>query len=157
MKILADERVRQYELTFILPASLTSTELKQLFENVTALVKKYQGEVVRQEDWGKRPFAYTIKKGGKRHLEGAYHHWVISLAAKNVNELERELFLMPGLIRSLLIKAEDNTTRLTQPLEAVRPDRSRLSRESDKDEAPRRSPKKSTKVAETVEIEEIGG
>lgn len=157
MKILVDERVRQYELTFILPANLTSTELKQYFETMTTLVKKHQGEVVRQEDWNKRPFAYTIKKGGKRYLEGAYHHWVIALAAKHVSELERELFLLPGVIRSLLIKAEDNTTRLTQPLEAVRPDRSRSPRESDKDEAPRRSPKKSTKVAELPEIEEIGG
>lgn len=154
MKILIDERVRQYELTFILPANLTSTELKQSFETITDLVKKYQGEVVRQEDWGKRPFAYTIKKGGKRYVEGAYHHWVIALAAKKVSDLERESFLLPGLIRSLLIKAEDNTVRLTQPLEPVRPDRSRSPRESDKDETPRRSPKKPVKVAKT---DQIGG
>ncbi len=154
MKILVDERVRQYELTFILPANLTSTELKQSFETIIDLVKKYQGEVVRQEDWGKRPFAYTIKKGGKRYLEGAYHHWIISLAAKKVSDLERELFLLPGLIRSLLIKAEDNTIRLTQPLEPVRSDRPRSTRESDKDELPRRSPKKPVKVVKT---DEIGG
>ena len=157
MKILVDERVRQYELTFILVANLTSTELKQSFETLSALVKKYQGEVVRQEDWGKKPFAYTIKKGGKRYLEGAYHHWVISLEAKHVNDLERELILLPILIRSLLIKAEDNTVRLTQPLEIGRSEKSRTSRDPSKDEASRRTPKKPSREVKNLENEEIGG
>jgi ribosomal protein S6 len=132
MKLIADDRVRQYELTFILPASLTSTELKKSHESVEALLKKFKGKVEKQEDWGKRPFAYTITKSGKRFAEGSYHHWLVALPAAQAPELERALVLSPEIIRSLLIKAEDGSIHVTDISELPKLERSERDR-SDRD------------------------
>lgn len=114
MKIPADARTRQYELTYVLPASFTSDEAGKVHTKIKTLLEKNKGKIVNQEDWGTITFAYKIKHSGKTHTEGNYTHLVIELERKYVAVLERELTLDQQLLRYLIVIAEP-TPVMTAP------------------------------------------
>lgn len=135
MKLVADAREREYELTFLVPASLTTAEAKKTLDAVTAVIEKHKGKVTSQVDWGKKELAYTLKKRGTRYHEANYHHVVFSLKAAQLADLNRDLVLSPDLIRSLIVTADAHTL----PFEKVEmpeeePKRRRSSRTSVKDD-----------------------
>lgn len=106
MKIPADARIRQYELTYVLPASYTSDEAGKVHSKIADTITKLKGKVVSQEDWGKLNFAYKIKHLGKNYFEGVYTHLVVELDRKQMPVLERELKLSQELLRYLVVIAE---------------------------------------------------
>lgn len=106
MKLVKDKRVRQYELTFLLPVSLTSDESRGVQDAVAGLVKKYKGSVVNTEDWGKKTLAYAIRHHSKRQTEANYTHAVIEFPAESVTPFEQEFKLQPMVMRHLLVVAE---------------------------------------------------
>jgi len=105
MKIIADKKVREYELTFVLSASLTSAESKKIVDNLAELVVKHKGEVISQADWGKKSLAYTIKKSGKRYTEANFFHWVIKFETTGLLGFRNNLELEQSLLRHLLVLA----------------------------------------------------
>lgn len=134
MKLIADAREREYELTFLVPASLTTAEAKKTLDGVVALIEKHKGKVISQTDWGKKDLAYIIKKRGTRYHEANYHHIVFSLKAAKLSDVNRDLVLSPDLIRSLVVTSDPHTL----PFEKVEmpeeePKRRRSSRTSVKD------------------------
>jgi small subunit ribosomal protein S6 len=106
MQIPADPRLREYELTYILPASYTTDEAAKIHDKIKSAVTKAKGKVVNREDWGKKNFAYKIKHDGKSYLEGVYTHLIIELDRSAVADIERELQLNQKLLRYLLVIAE---------------------------------------------------
>lgn len=122
IEILPVKRMRQYELTFLVPSGLTSTEIKKTLESIQSLVEKHKGKITSQEEWGKRTLAYTIKKGGKRYTEANYYHWLVEIDAKQVPALERSLVLSLDILRSLLLVADPETIRISQLPERERSD-----------------------------------
>lgn len=106
MKIPADARMRQYELTYVLPASYTSDESGKVHTKIADTLAKFKGKIVSKEDWGKLEFAYKIKHSGKTYTEGVYTHLVIELDRKHMPELERTLMLNQQLLRYLMVIAE---------------------------------------------------
>lgn len=106
MKLVKDKRVRQYELTFLLPVSLTSDEARGVQDAVSSLVKKYKGSIVATEEWGKKTLAYAIRHTGKRQAEANYHHVLIEFPAESVTAFEQEFKLQPLVLRHLLVVAE---------------------------------------------------
>lgn len=114
MHIPQDKRVRQYELTYLLPAGLTSDELNQADTAVEKLVKKHKGSVISKEDWGKRTLAYTIQAGGKRHTEAVYRFTVLEFDTANTVAFEKDIFLNQSIIRHLLVIAEATPEKATE-------------------------------------------
>lgn len=123
MKIPVAARLRQYELTYILPASFTSDESGKVHEKIAAVLTKHKGSIVSQEDWGKLEFSYKIKHGGKNFTEGVYTHLVIELDRKHMAQLERELLLNQQLLRYLIVIAEPtpvlNLKKAAEPVEEL--------------------------------------
>lgn len=103
MKILSEKINRQYELTFLVSASLTNTEATKVVTEVEALVAKHQGKVAKKDDWGKKKLAYKIKHLGKSHAEALYTHLVLEFESKQVPAFEKDLKLNQNLIRYLLV------------------------------------------------------
>lgn len=118
MKIPAAARLREYELTYVLPASFTSDESAKVHEKIAAFLTKLKGKIVSQEDWGKITFAYKIKHSGKSYTEGIYTHLVIELDRKHMPALERELMLNQQLLRYLLVIAEPTPVMTARPVAA---------------------------------------
>ena len=116
MQIPQDKRVRQYELTYLVPATLTSDEVNQVDAAIEKLVKKHKGTVISKEDWGKRTLAYTILTAGKRHTEAVYKFCVLEFETSNTDAFEKDVYLNQSIIRHLMIIAQPMTAK---PSEAV--------------------------------------
>lgn len=107
MKIPAVDTTRQYELTFLVPGDFTDGEYSKVKEEVATLVTKFKGKVDSQEDWGKKPMAYKIKRAGKNYTEAIYSHFVIELKAEKVQDLDKGMTLNQSVMRHLLVLASD--------------------------------------------------
>ncbi|HYD34631.1 MAG TPA: 30S ribosomal protein S6 [Vitreimonas sp.] len=108
MKLVKDEVVRKYELTYLLPAVYTDAEMSKISEGVVTSLKKHKAEVVKNEPWGKKKLAYRLKHGGKMHTEAHYFHVVFNLPSLKAPELERDVYLQTEIMRHLLVVAEEN-------------------------------------------------
>lgn len=111
MEIPISKRVRRYELTYLIPVTLSNTEATSAHEQVQALVKKYKGTVVSKEDWGKKPMAYSIKHGGARQTDAHYTHLVLELESTEVNNLDSDVKLNEKIMRHLIVIAEDTAQK----------------------------------------------
>jgi len=110
MKILKEKRVRSYELTFLVPASLTTVDIAAANTAVLALIKKHGLTITDQEDWGKKELAYPIRFSGKNEREAIYTHLVLEADAATVQAFEQAMYLQSNVIRHLLVQAEDAGT-----------------------------------------------
>ena len=97
-------RVRQYELTFLLP---TTADAVKIGKSMEATVKKQGGSVISQEDWGKKQLAYTIKHSGERYSQANYFHWILEMPADKLKAFDKQLVLNATLLRYLLVLAEE--------------------------------------------------
>lgn len=107
MKIPQDKRQRTYELTYLIPAGLTSEEAKAITDQVDKLIKKHKGKVIESTDWGTKPLAYTIKIHGKKHNQAAYIHQKIEFETSQVQPFTNELKINQEILRQLLVLEED--------------------------------------------------
>lgn len=107
MQIPHDKRVRQYELTYLISPQLTSDETREIAAVVEKSIKKFDGKVLSQEDWGKRSLAYTLKHLGKRYDEAVFKHLVIEFETKAAFEFEKDVHLNQQILRYLFVIAEE--------------------------------------------------
>ncbi len=84
-----------YELVFI-----TKDGGKPVLKSAEDIVKGFEGKVDKQEDWGKRTFAYKMKG----HNEGFYHVWNLTVDSSQIKTLKTKLNLEEGIIRYLLMR-----------------------------------------------------
>ena len=94
---------RRYELTVIFSPELSSSDQKSTVKAIEDLVKKAEGTVVKQEEWGVKDFAYSIQK----HASGIYHFFVIELAPKTISGFSGGIKLISGVLRHLLVRVGD--------------------------------------------------
>ncbi|MEX0895933.1 MAG: 30S ribosomal protein S6 [Patescibacteria group bacterium] len=118
MKIPSNTRVQSYELTYLTGIGLTSDEQKAVAEKLAKAIKKFKGTIKNTEDWGKKVLAYTIKKEGKKYDEAIYTHLVLEIPATKVQDLEKEVYLLPEIIRHLLVIADDSESATAESDEA---------------------------------------
>ena len=106
IKIVADKQKKLYELTYVLPADLTKSELETSHEVIDRLITKYKGEIKETQDWGKKDLAYKIRFKGKKHDQGIYTHLCVEFFPDQVHVFEKELLLLNETMRHLLVVAE---------------------------------------------------
>ena len=88
-----------YETTFVTRVDLSDDALKTLKDRLFGIVKAYGGELVYEEDWGKRKFAYPIEK----ETRGQYTYFVYTGRGDVVAEIERNLRLHESLLRFMTV------------------------------------------------------
>ena len=91
-----------YEHTIIARQDTSPGELKQLTEKYSKIVEKYEGEVVKTENWGLLNLSYLIKKNRK----GSYIHFKIKGDGTVIEELEKNESLDKKLLRYITIKVK---------------------------------------------------
>jgi small subunit ribosomal protein S6 len=111
MHIPSDKRTKLYELTYLVSAQLTTDEVKQIDTAVEKLLTKHKGVVKNREEWGRKPMAYTIKHGGKRHTEAAYKHIVVEFETAAAFAFEKDLYLNQSIIRHLFVVADEASSK----------------------------------------------
>ena len=91
-----------YEHTIIARQDTSPSQLKQLQEKYANLVEKFDGNVVKTENWGLLHLSYLIKKNRK----GNYIHFKIKGSGKTILELEKNEKIDKNLLRYLTVKVK---------------------------------------------------
>ena len=92
-----------YEHTIITRQDASPSEIKQLTEKYSKIVKKNDGEVIKTENWGLLNLSYLIKKNKK----GSYIHFKIKGKVNVINELEKSEAIDKKLLRYLTVKVKE--------------------------------------------------
>ena len=91
-----------YEHTIIARQDVSPSQLKQLQEKYTKLFEKFDGSVVKMENWGLMNLSYLIKKNRK----GNYIHFKLKGNGKTITELEKNEKIDKNLLRYLTVKVK---------------------------------------------------
>ena len=91
-----------YEHTIIARQDVSASQLKQIQEKYTKLVEKFDGSIVKMENWGLMNLSYLIKKNRK----GNYIHFKLKGNGKTISELEKNEKIDKNLLRYLTIKVK---------------------------------------------------
>ena len=108
-------QARQYELVYILSPDATEQEIADLHTQVESIIARYQGELVKTENWGRRKLAFRIGK----HREGTYVLEVFKGTGDLTKELDRRLKVIDIVIRHLCVRV-DEELRLAERTRARR-------------------------------------
>jgi len=108
-------QARQYELVYIMAPEATEQEIADLHTQVEAIITRYQGELVKTENWGRRKLAFRIGK----HREGTYVLEVFTGTGELTKELDRRLKVIDSVIRHLCVRV-DEELRLAERTRARR-------------------------------------
>lgn len=84
-----------YELVLI-----TRDEKPEQLDSVKTVITSLEGNVSEERKWGKKRFAYPIKK----ESTGYYQTWMVSLGSTHVSPFKRKLDLDENVLRYLFIK-----------------------------------------------------
>ncbi len=108
-------QARQYELVYIMAPEATEQEVADLHTQIEAIITRYQGELVKTENWGRRKLAFRIGK----HREGTYVLEVFTGTGELTKELDRRLKVIDSVIRHLCVRV-DEELRLAERTRARR-------------------------------------
>ena len=91
-----------YEHTIIARQDVSPSQLKQIEEKYSKIVEKFEGDIIKKENWGLMNLSYLIKKNKK----GNYIHFKIKGDGKIISELEKNEKLDKNLLRFLTVKVK---------------------------------------------------
>lgn len=94
--------MRKYELMIILDPSVDERTVEPSLEKLLAVVRSGGGTVEKVDLWGKRRFAYEIKKNS----EGIYAVVDMTTTPAVAKELDRQLGLNEAVLRTKLLRAD---------------------------------------------------
>ena len=109
---------RQYELVYILPPDTTEQQVAELHEQVGQVVTRMNGQMEKNENWGRRRLAYEIG----HHKEGVYVLDVINGSGELMKELDRRLRVMDQVFRHMIVRVDEEKSTI---------DRTRSKRQSE--------------------------
>src|SRR5436305_14826782 len=89
---------RDYELGFILNPEVGEEQTSAILERIEKIVKNYDGQVVKVNEWGRRRLAYPID----HHRDGYYIFIDMILTPETVLELDRTLKVSEEVLRHLI-------------------------------------------------------
>ena len=109
----AQKEAALYETLFILRPELGG-KAKEFIDRFKKIVEDLHGTEINVEEWGNRDLAYPIQKQSR----GYYSLMQYRASAGIVEELERNMKLMEGVMRFLTVRLdEDLATPSTETLE----------------------------------------
>jgi small subunit ribosomal protein S6 len=106
---------KNYELLYLLHPDLEGTTDK-VMEKVAGFITKVGGEVLSQEDWGKRKLAYKVAKNDF----GVYILVTFKAETIKVVDIERNLRLSEEIMRSMIVTIPEEKKNL-KPRRIVKP------------------------------------
>ena len=94
-----EQKKNIYEATFIVNAGLDDPQIDAIIDKVQEVVTKNNGEIMELAKWGRKRFAYPIKKKNN----GFYVVIEFKSSGDLVARLERHFLLEENIIRFLII------------------------------------------------------
>lgn len=97
---------QDYELMLVLNPALTREEDASARERLREMITASGGTIAREDSWGTRRLAYTIKKAGQDYMEGVYYLYRFDLEPDQVSAIQRPLLLSEQVLRHMVVRAE---------------------------------------------------
>ena len=91
--------MKKYEMMVILKPMLPEDIRSGVMQRLEKLITSHKGKVIKSDIWGKRHLAYPMKK----HEEGYYIIYTMEMPAVAASELQKEIKLLPDVLRFLKI------------------------------------------------------
>lgn len=96
--------MREYEAMIIAKPDLPEAEMTKLISRWESIIAGEGGQIIKKDVWGARKLAYPIRKTNR----GVYYVYDVATTQDNVRELDRVLKLDENVLRSMIIKLNDN-------------------------------------------------
>ena len=95
----------KYEIALVVSAMLEEEDRTAVVDRVKDMVQRFGGTVTDVDDWGKKTLAYEIQK-----MKEAFYYFIHfeSDNADCPNELEKQLRIMDGVIRYLVVREDED-------------------------------------------------
>ncbi len=94
--------MNQYELALVINGKFADEDRDVALEKVKALIERFDGNIAKVDDWGKRRLAYEIQKV----REGFYYFITFESEAEAPAQIEKRIRIMEPVLRFLIVKAE---------------------------------------------------
>jgi small subunit ribosomal protein S6 len=94
---------RKYELVYLVSPDASDEQVNALHDQVQAIVSRYNGEIEKTDNWGRRKLAYEIA----HHKEATYVLEVINGGGELMKELDRRLKVIDEVIRHLVVRVDE--------------------------------------------------
>ena len=94
--------MKEYELTVLVHPDLEAN-LDTVLDKVRALVTDNGGEIIKEDNWGKKKLAYSIR----REEFAVYVYFEVKLPAEALLKISNVLNITDEVLRYLLVKADD--------------------------------------------------
>jgi|TARA_B100001079_G_scaffold170848_1_gene146587 small subunit ribosomal protein S6 len=91
-----------YEHTIIAKQNINPSQIKQLIEKYSKIVKKLEGDLIKTENWGLLDLSYIINQNKK----GNYIHFKIKGKSEIVSELEKNEKIDKNLLKYMTIRVK---------------------------------------------------
>ncbi|MBI5576129.1 MAG: 30S ribosomal protein S6 [Deltaproteobacteria bacterium] len=93
---------KKYETVILFDPELPEERRKEFLAKLAGVVASYQGEVLKQDDWGNRKMAYQIRK----KVNAFYTFLTYSGNRGVVEEVERNIKIFDGILRHMTSRVE---------------------------------------------------
>lgn len=97
--------MRHYEIVLLIHPD-HSTQIPAMIDRYKSTIEKNGGKIHRQEDWGRRPLAYIIKKVHSAH----YLLFNIECDQEALDSLEYAFRYNDAVLRELIIRRDEAIT-----------------------------------------------
>ena len=91
-----------YEHTIIARQDTSPSQIKQIQDKYSKIIKNNEGNIVKYESWGLMHLSYLIKKNKK----GNFLHFKLEGNGKTIQELEKNEKIDKNLLRFLTVKVK---------------------------------------------------
>jgi len=95
MATAAAERLREYEVVFVLAPNADNTEAERINAKVNEVISSYGGKLLKLDNWGRRKLAYPIR----RNTRGIFVYAKYIGKPGVVAEIERNLRIADSVLR----------------------------------------------------------
>lgn len=87
----------KYETAILFDPELPEDRRKEFLTKIEGIIASFEGEILKQDDWGIRKLAYPIRK-----THNAYYTFLIYSGERGVvEEVERNIKIFDGVMRHL--------------------------------------------------------
>jgi small subunit ribosomal protein S6 len=93
---------QNYELVVVTEASISDADRKSILDQVKKIIESEKGEVEHEDTWGKRTFAYPIKKTD----EGHYTLMTFKGSSSTPQAIKGKFNLIEEILRYLVVRKE---------------------------------------------------
>ncbi len=111
--------IKQYETVFIATPVLSEAQMKEAVAKYTELITKNGGEIVYQEDWGRKELAYPIQK----KTSGFYYLIEFKADSQFIDTLETQYRRDERIIRFLTFAMDKDAIAYAEKRRANKQDK----------------------------------